>query len=83
MGPTPASSMHTRENKLTNKCFIKKFLIRQLRVSSFTILSYHHSSAVKANHLHGLFAKYGCKYKNYFIKKQKQKISPAIYFRNK
>ena len=43
---TPASSMHTRENKLTNKCFIKKFLIRQLRVSSFTILSYHHSSAV-------------------------------------
>lgn len=65
------------------KIFNKYDYIRQLRVSSFTILSYHHSSAVKANHLHGLFAKYGCKYKNYFIKKQKQKISPAIYFRNK
>lgn len=62
--------------KIFNKA-IKGFFVYNI------ILSYHHSSAVKANHLHGLFAKYGCKYKNYFIKKQKQKISPAIYFRNK
>ena len=52
----------------------------QLRVSSFTILSYHHSSAVKANHLHGLFAKYGCKYKNYFIKKQKTENFTSYLF---
>lgn len=63
--------------------FHKKIFNKAIKGFSFTILSYHHSSAVKANHLHGLFAKYGCKYKNYFIKKQKQKISPAIYFRNK